>query len=54
MMIAIKSSGGVPGVAVKLSKLAAGQQSELSALKLAGVSLLFHFCYEDCLRSWKA
>ena len=35
MMKAIKSSGGVPGVAVKLSELAAGQQSELSALKLA-------------------
>ena len=55
MMKAIKSSGGVPGVAVKLSELAAGQQSELSALKLAGISLLFNFCYEeDGLRSWKA
>ena len=47
IMKAIKSSGGVPGVAVELSKLAAGQQSELSALKLAGISLLFNFCYEE-------
>ena len=55
MMKAIKSSGGVLGVAVKLSELAAGRQSELSALKLAGISLLFNFRYEeDGLRSWKA
>ena len=41
MIKAIKSSGGVPGVAVKLSELAAGRQSELSALKLAGISFQF-------------
>ena len=43
-------------VSTILSKIvAAGQQSELSALKLAGISLLFNFCYEeDGLRSWKA
>ena len=53
MIKAIKLSGGVPGVAVKLSELAAGQQSELSTLRLAGISLLFNFRYEeDGLRSW--
>lgn len=55
MMKAMKSSSGVPGVTVKLSELAVGQESALSPMKLEGLSLLFNFRYEeDGLRSWKA
>ena len=55
MVKAMKSSGGVPGVAVKLSQLEVDEEHELSTMKLTGVSLLFDFCYEEeGLRSWKA
>ena len=43
----MKSSGGVPGVAVKLSQLEVDEEHELSTMKLTGVSLLFDFCYEE-------
>ena len=55
MVKAMRSSGGVPGVAVKLSQLEVDEEHKLSTMKLTGVSLLFNFCYEEeGLWSWKA